>query len=72
MRGGWLKSTWIPIWHPMDHVFMVTWILFKPHLLEGRPNTKPRDPGTLNVHNYWFILLFLIMCEDSLNRNSLK
>ena len=29
-----VKSTWIPVWHRMDHVFMVTWIAFKNHLLE--------------------------------------
>jgi hypothetical protein len=28
------KSTWIPIWHRMDHVFMVTWIISKNHFLE--------------------------------------
>ena len=29
-----VKSTWMTIWHQMDHVFMVTWIIFKNHLLE--------------------------------------
>ena len=28
-----VKSTWIPTWHQMDHVFMVTWIIFKNHLV---------------------------------------
>ena len=38
--------------------FMVTWAIFKNHLLEGRPRTKPRDHGTPNVHNHWFTLFY--------------
>ena len=41
----------------------VKWIMFHAHLdyfqkplLGGRPNTKPRDHGTPNAHNRWFIL----------------
>ena len=37
---------------------MVTWIIFRNHLLEGRPNTKPGDYGTPNAHNHWFILFY--------------
>ena len=40
-------------------------IIFHGHLdyfqklpLGGRPNTKPRDHGTLNAHNHWFILFY--------------
>ena len=51
-----IKSTWIPTWHPMDHVFMVAWTIFKNHLFGGRPNTKLGDHGTPNTHNRWFIL----------------
>ena len=29
-----VKSTWIPTWHQMDHVFMVSWTILKNHLLE--------------------------------------
>ena len=29
-----VKSTWILTWHPMDHVSMVTWTIFKNYLLE--------------------------------------
>jgi hypothetical protein len=29
-----VKSTWVLTWHRMDHVFMVTWTIFKYHLLE--------------------------------------
>ena len=36
--------------------FMVTWTIFKSHLLEGRPNTKLGDYGTPNAHDRWFIL----------------
>ena len=39
--------------------FMVTWAIFKNHLLEvARPITKPGDHGTLNAHNRWFILFY--------------
>jgi hypothetical protein len=50
-----VKSTWIPTWHQMDRV---PWSLdyFQKSLLGGRPNTKPRDHGTSNAHNHWFIL----------------
>ena len=43
----------------------VEWIMFHGHLdyfqkppLGGRPHTKPGDHGTINVHNYWFILFY--------------
>ena len=29
-----VKSTWIPTWHQMDHVFMVTWTKFKNYLCD--------------------------------------
>ena len=41
----------------------IEWIMFHGHSdysqlppLGGRPNTKPRDHGTPNAHNHWFIL----------------
>ena len=41
--------------------------MFRGHLdylqkppIEGKPNTKPRDHGTLNTHNRWFILIYHI------------
>jgi hypothetical protein len=40
----------------------IEWIVFHGHLdcfqkstFGGRPNTKPRDHGTPNTHNHWFI-----------------
>jgi hypothetical protein len=53
-----VKSTWIPTWHRMDRVFVVTWTILKNHLFGGRPNTKPGDHGTPHARNYWFILLY--------------
>ena len=50
------KATWNPTWHQMDHVFTVTWTIFKKPSLGGRPITKPGDYGTPNTHNCWFIL----------------
>ena len=37
--------------------FMVAWIVSKT-TFGGRPNTKPGDHGTPNVHNRWFILFY--------------
>ena len=48
-----VKSTWIPTWHPMDHVFMVTSTIFKNH----RETTALRTLTTANLFNF-------IMCED--------
>ena len=54
-----IKSTWIPTWHRMDHVFMVTWDYFQKPPLGGRPNTKPLgDHGTMNTRNHWFVLFY--------------
>jgi hypothetical protein len=38
--------------------FMVTWTIFQKPPLGGRPNTKPGDHGTPNVHNRWHILFY--------------
>jgi hypothetical protein len=38
--------------------FMVTWTIFKHHLLEVGLNTKPGDHGTPNAHNHWFISFY--------------
>ena len=54
-----VKSTWIPTWHRMDHVSWALGLFSKPPLV-GRPNTKPRDHGTPNAHNCWFILLYYV------------
>ena len=57
------KSTWIPTWHRMDRGFIVAWTISWQSSLEGRPNTKIGDNGTLNVIKRWFLFCF-IMCED--------
>ena len=56
-----VKSTWIPTWHPMDHVSWSLGLLQRLPL-GGRPNTKSGDYGTPNIHNRW--LFYFIMCED--------
>jgi hypothetical protein len=38
--------------------FMVTWTIFKNHLLEVGLTTKPGDHDTPNAHNRWFILFY--------------
>ena len=38
--------------------FMVTWAIFKNHLLEVGPTQQPVDHGTPNAHNCWFILFY--------------
>jgi hypothetical protein len=57
-----VKSTWIPTWHPMDDVFMVTWIIFKNHLLEVglTQNQETMALRTLTTIN----LFYFIMCEE--------
>jgi hypothetical protein len=50
--------------------FMVTWIIFKDHLLEVR---LTQDWETMALRMLTTINLFyLIMCEDRMNRDSLK
>ena len=38
--------------------FMVTWTVFKNHLLEVGPTQNRGDDRTPNAHNYWFILFY--------------
>ena len=38
--------------------FMVTWTIFKNHLLEVGLTTKLGDHGTPNAHNRWFVLFY--------------
>jgi hypothetical protein len=54
-------------WMYSPHGFLhgIVWLMLHGHLeyfrklvLGGRPNTKPRDHGTSNVHNHWFILVY--------------
>ena len=57
-----VKSTWIPTWHQMDHVFMVIRIIFKNHLLEVglTQNCETMTLQTLtSIHLFYFI-----MCEE--------
>jgi hypothetical protein len=57
-----VKYTWIPTWHQMNHVFMVTWTNFKNHLLEVGL-TQNRE--TMALRTLTIVDLFnLIMCED--------
>ena len=57
-----VKSTWILTWHRMDHVFMVTWTIFKNHLLEVglTQNQETMALRTLTTVD----LFYFIMCED--------
>ena len=38
--------------------FTVTWNMFKNNFLKVGLTQKPRDHGTVNVHNHWFILFY--------------
>ena len=53
-----VKYTWIPTWHPMDHVTWSLEINFQKPPLGGRPNTKSGDHGNPNAHNLWCILFY--------------
>ena len=48
-RWMWSLHGFHPTWHRMDHLDY-----FQKLSLGGRPNTKPRDHGTMNTHDRWF------------------
>jgi hypothetical protein len=41
-----------------ESCFLVTLDYFQKPTLGGRPTTKPKEHGTLNDHNHWFILFY--------------
>ena len=51
--------------------YMVTWTIFKKPSLGGRPNTKPGDIDTLNVHTI-VDLFYFFMCEDPHERDFIE
>jgi hypothetical protein len=53
-----VKITRIPTWHRLESCFMVPCTIFQKPPLEGRPDTKPREHGTPNAHNRWFIIFY--------------
>ena len=57
-----VKSTWVPTWHQMEHGFMVTWIIFKNHLLEVglTQNWETMALRTLTTVG----IFYFTMCED--------
>jgi hypothetical protein len=63
------RSMWMQDGCKSLHGFLhgIKWIVFYGHLdyfqkppLGSRPNTKPRDHGTPNAHNRWFILFYYV------------
>ena len=54
--------------------FMVTWTVFKNHLLEVGLTQNQETHGTMNAHNYWFILFYhmwgLVWIE--IHRNNIR
>ena len=88
LRDQWsiyVNARWVSSLHGI--LYGIEWIMFHGHLdyfkkppLGGRPNTKPEEHGTLNVHNYWFILFYhacitlfrsiTILCGNDNNNNS--
>ena len=64
-RSEYVNARWMSSLHGFLHG--IKWIMSHGHLdylqklpLGGRPNTKPRDYGTLNAHKRWFILLYRV------------
>ena len=64
-KGRDQRSMWMQDGRKVLHGYLhgIEWIMFHGHSdysqlppLGGRPNTKPRDHGTPNAHNHWFIL----------------
>ena len=57
-----VKSTWIPTWHQMDHVFVVTWTIFENHLLKIG---LTQDHETMALQTLTTVDLFYFnMCDD--------
>ena len=53
-----VKFTWINSYMAsFGSCFVLTWTVFKNHLLEVDANTKLGDHGTLNAHDRCFILI---------------
>jgi hypothetical protein len=57
-----VKSTWIPTRHPLAR-FMVTWTIFRNHLLEIDPTQYHKTMALRTLTTTY--LFYLIMCEDS-------
>ena len=68
-----VKSTWVPSYMASNaSCFMVTWSIFKNHLLEVGGLTQNRRE-TMALRTFTAIgLFYIIMCEDLHDRNSLK
>ena len=58
-----VKSTWIPKWHQMDNVFIVTWTMFKNHLLEVGLTQNLGETMALRMLAT-VNLFYFIICED--------
>ena len=79
-RSMWLNARWMQSLHGFVHG--IEWIMFHGHLdyfqkppLGGRPNTKPRDHGTLNAPNRWFIPFYHGWAPPAwieINRNGIR
>jgi hypothetical protein len=52
-----VKVAWIPTWHQMDHVSWSLGLFWKTISWKySRFKTTPRDHGTSNAHNNWYII----------------
>jgi hypothetical protein len=58
-----VMSAWSPTWHRMGSCFMVTWTVFKPHLLEVGLTRNYLETMALRMLTT-VDLLYFIMCED--------
>ena len=57
-----VKPIWIPTWHQMGSCFMVSWTIFKNHLL-GVGLIQNRETMALLTLRI-IVLFYFIMCED--------
>ena len=53
-----VKSTRIPYMASDGSCFMITWIVFKSHFLEVKPNMKPGHRSNPKAHNRLLILFY--------------
>jgi len=58
-----VESTWIPTWHRVDHVSMVTWIIFKNQFLVLGP-TQNRETMALRLQ---LLVYSILSCRRTLH-----
>jgi hypothetical protein len=56
-----VRSAWIPTWHQMDHVFVVTWTMFKTASWREASHNTRRPWHSPKPHNCCFITFYHVL-----------